>query len=70
MTKVQSIRPHVKERDEKAASLTEEPIDFASRPQDLGKCGHFFGYLSKHQKSTPFPDECLTCARMVECLLH
>jgi hypothetical protein len=70
MTEVQSIRLHVKDRDEKAAALTGEPNESGSQPQDFGKCGHFFGYLGKRQKSTPFPDECLTCARMVECLLH
>jgi len=33
------------------------------------KCKHFLGYLKKHPKDTPFPDECLTCDKMIECLL-
>ncbi|MEM2995630.1 MAG: hypothetical protein QXI91_06445 [Candidatus Bathyarchaeia archaeon] len=34
------------------------------------KCSHFLGYLKKRPKNTPIPDECLTCEKMVECLIH
>lgn len=34
------------------------------------KCTHFLGYLKKRPKNTPIPDECLTCGKMVECLVH
>jgi len=33
------------------------------------KCKHFFGYLKRRPKDMPFPDECLTCCKMIECLL-
>jgi hypothetical protein len=33
------------------------------------KCKHFLGYLKKRPKDVPIPDECLTCGKMVECLL-
>jgi DNA-directed RNA polymerase subunit RPC12/RpoP len=33
------------------------------------KCNHFLGYLKKRPKNTPISDECLTCDRMIECLL-
>ena len=33
------------------------------------KCEHFLGYLKKRSKDVPIPDECLTCGKMVECLL-
>jgi len=33
------------------------------------KCKHFLGYLKKRPKDTPFPNECLTCDKMIECLL-
>ncbi|MCW3993295.1 MAG: hypothetical protein NWE85_01855 [Candidatus Bathyarchaeota archaeon] len=33
------------------------------------KCKHFFGYLKKRPKDTAVPDECLTCSKMIECLL-
>jgi len=34
------------------------------------KCKHFLGYLKKRPKDTPVPEECLTCDKMIECLLH
>lgn len=34
------------------------------------KCQHFFGYLNKRQKGNPYPEECLTCPSMVDCLFH
>ncbi|MGD8565883.1 MAG: hypothetical protein PVF96_06005 [Candidatus Bathyarchaeota archaeon] len=32
-------------------------------------CMKFLGYLKSRPKSTPVPDECLTCSKMIECLL-
>lgn len=34
------------------------------------KCKHFLGYLKKRPENTPIPEECLTCSKMIECLLH
>jgi DNA-directed RNA polymerase subunit RPC12/RpoP len=69
MTKVPSFKEPVREKEEKGTVLTKEPRKPTQEPQDV-KCGHFFGYLNKHQKNMPFPDECLTCSKMVECLRH
>jgi hypothetical protein len=33
------------------------------------KCPHHFGYLKKRPKNTPIPDVCLTCQKMIQCLL-
>jgi hypothetical protein len=33
-------------------------------------CLNFFGYLRNMPKNTLIPDECLGCAKMVECLYH
>jgi DNA-directed RNA polymerase subunit RPC12/RpoP len=68
MAKVQSFRVTSKEKEEKAPVLTAEPRRVKAEPEAAAKCVHFFGYLNKHQKNTPFPDDCLTCARMVECM--
>lgn len=70
MTKVQSSRTSAKEKEEKGTVSTAEPTKLTAEPEDTERCGHFFGYLNKHQKNTPFPDECLTCAKMVECMLR
>lgn len=32
-------------------------------------CPHHFGYLGEHPKNTPIPNECLTCTKIMECLL-
>ena len=33
------------------------------------ECPHHFGYLKKRPKNTPIPDACLTCQKMIQCLL-
>jgi len=70
MTKVESFPSPSKENEEEAPVLTVEQRKLRPEPEDEAKCEHFFGYLNKRQKNTPFPDECLTCARMVECMRH
>jgi hypothetical protein len=32
-------------------------------------CTHHFGYLASHPKSTPIPQECLFCPKLLECTL-
>jgi len=68
MTKIQSFESPIKEKSEKDNPFSTKPAKPDSKPKDLVECGHFFGYLNKHQKNMPFPNECLTCARMIECL--
>ncbi len=34
---------------------------------DIPKCSFGFGYLKKHAKNLPYPDECLSCSRVLEC---
>jgi len=31
-------------------------------------CVHFLGYLRTRPKGTPIPDECLTCAAIMDCM--
>jgi len=33
-------------------------------------CKHFLGYLKQRPKDTPIPEGCLTCDKMVDCMLH
>lgn len=70
LTKVRYMKVPTKEKEEKSPALAEdEPAKPRQEPNDAN-CTHSFGYLNKHDKSTPFPDECLTCPKMVECLRH
>ena len=34
-----------------------------------GGCLHEFGYLKNRPKNKPIPDECLTCPKMIQCLM-
>jgi len=33
-------------------------------------CPYHFGFLRDHPKNTPIPNECLTCTKIMECLLR
>jgi DNA-directed RNA polymerase subunit RPC12/RpoP len=43
------------------------PKSLQARPL---KCSHFFGYLRKIPKNTTIPDQCFSCAKMVDCLSY
>jgi hypothetical protein len=68
MAKVQSFSASAKEKEEKGTVSTVESRKPKTEQEAEVKCGHFLGYLNKHQKNMPFPDECLTCEKMVECM--
>jgi DNA-directed RNA polymerase subunit RPC12/RpoP len=70
MTKVHYIKTLEKEEEEECATSIPKPRKGASVPDTDTKCQHFFGYLNKRTKEDPFPEECLTCAKMVDCLFH
>lgn len=33
------------------------------------KCPHHFGYLSQRSRKEKIPDECMTCEKIVQCML-
>ena len=70
MTKVQSFKAEPKKNEEETQVFDAKSETINTEPESAVKCEHFFGYLHKHQKDTPFPDECLTCTRMFECMRH
>jgi hypothetical protein len=37
-------------------------------PEQL-MCSHYLGYLKKRPKNAPIPESCLTCPKMIQCLL-
>jgi hypothetical protein len=58
----------------------EKPKPVSKVPVDAGKtesseatqpsgCPHYYGYLGQHPKNTPIPNECLTCIKIMECLV-
>jgi DNA-directed RNA polymerase subunit RPC12/RpoP len=68
MTQVQDFK--LMEKREETPAQTIEPTEPTTTVESTGACGHFFGYLKKRERQTSFPEECLTCAKMVECLFH
>jgi hypothetical protein len=58
-----ALTENVPSLEEKEKELSKEP-----KPQtDVPKCSFGFGYLKKHAKNIPYPDECLSCPRVLEC---
>lgn len=45
------------------AQLEQQP--YAEEP----KCPHHFGYLSNRSRKETIPEECMTCEKIVECML-
>lgn len=42
----------------------------AAKSNEGAKCDHFFGYLKKREKNSPIPEDCLTCEKMIECMVY
>jgi DNA-directed RNA polymerase subunit RPC12/RpoP len=38
-------------------------------PNQATGCPHYLGYLKKRPKNTPIPETCLTCEKMIKCVL-
>ena len=32
------------------------------------ECTHFFGYLARHPRNQPIPDECFGCVSAIDCI--
>ena len=61
-----AISNQSQKKDEKESS--DKPIK-KDENTPLG-CLKQFGYLSKRPKGTPIPSECMTCLKMVDCMLR
>ena len=70
----------VAETEKKTVEIEEEgPIEEEEKPAkfSLGEipkieikasCHHELGYLKKRERGSPIPDECLICAKMIDCM--
>jgi hypothetical protein len=65
---LESYKTEVDEADEEE----EKPLDMEveNTMEETGACGHYLGYLKKRPKGTPIPEECLTCAKMIDCMSY
>ena len=69
LSKVGAVKQQKEEAMEVSAA-TEIVRNVAVKGEEGVKCGHFLGYLKKRSKDSAFPEECLTCDRMIECMRH
>jgi len=58
----------VSEMEERKSEETIKKV--TAELEESVECKHFLGYLKKRPKNTPVPEECLTCDKMIKCLLH
>jgi DNA-directed RNA polymerase subunit RPC12/RpoP len=56
----------VYEADEENKESLEMEVE--DKMEEIVDCTHHLGYLMRRPKSTPIPDECLTCMKMIECM--
>jgi len=70
MTKVSNLRIQKSEEDKATKIPIEDYRKLAAKPESNVKCNHFLGYLKKRPKDSSIPDECLTCSKMIECLIR
>jgi len=67
--------PVLQKIDDLRKSISESsitfPEDLSKKPESPGQdeCPHHFGYLRKRPKNAPIPESCLTCKKMIQCLL-
>jgi DNA-directed RNA polymerase subunit RPC12/RpoP len=69
MTKVPETPKIMREPQPPTETLKTKKTATAEKEAVTG-CAHYFGYLRKREKDKPFPDECLSCSKMVECLMQ
>jgi len=69
LSKISDVKHHKSEGgEETSVSMEKVKKVVVAKHEDNVKCKHFLGYLKKRPKDMPFPDECLTCDKMIECL--
>lgn len=70
LTKVNIVEKQKREENRESVYQTKEVKKTTTKLEENVNCNHFVGYLKKRPKDTPFPEECLTCNKMIECLAH
>lgn len=69
MTKVPETPKTIKEPQPPTETLKAKRTTTTEKEAVAG-CAHYFGHLRKHEKDKPYPDECLSCSKMVDCIMQ
>jgi len=56
------------EVEEEAEKIQEFKVE--DKTEEAVACAHHLGYLKRRPKSTSIPEECFTCAKMIDCMSH
>jgi len=68
LSKIIQVEPQKTEKTEQASISMKNVKKTVAKSEENVKCKHFLGYLKKRPKDAAFPDECLVCGKMIECL--
>jgi DNA-directed RNA polymerase subunit RPC12/RpoP len=69
MTKVPET-PETVQEPQSPTEAVQAKKTTATEKEVIPGCEHYFGYLRKREKNKSIPDECLTCSKMVDCLVQ
>ncbi len=58
----------VDEAEEEDENFQEMEVE--EKMEEAVACTHHLGYLKRRPKNTPIPEECLTCAKMIDCMSY
>jgi DNA-directed RNA polymerase subunit RPC12/RpoP len=58
----------VDEAEEEDENVQEMEVE--DKMEEAVACAHHLGYLKRRPKKTPIPEECLTCAKMIDCISY
>ena len=71
LSKVSIVKQPKGEKAKEASPSKGNPRETSeAKEENNAGCQHFFGYLKKRPKDKSFPDECLTCNKMIECMIR
>lgn len=62
--------PSIESQMESKQQIKVQPEKESKPISKVGGCTHSFGYLSKRSAKEKIPEECLTCEKIVECMLQ
>ena len=65
----QKEREGVEDEEEAPVKPLKEEEKGPEKEESPNGCLHHFGYLAHRPKDIPIPQECLTCPKIVECML-
>jgi len=68
LTEVSNVKDQEDVEDKETVFPKREIKKAAAKLEENVECNHFVGYLKQRPKNTPFPEECLTCSKMIDCL--